>query len=338
MITNSIVNKTVEERIDTECLIISEGNITPSKQVTLFNEFQFESKKPLAKHFVEAECLIISEGFNPIQIINEMKAININSTSDISVFTSCFIDSIDTSIVDDPFMMISQSNDLFASIIINSIEIPNNVIKNIHCKSYSARKNIRNSDNIVRYSSINTYDLNIMSIDYLPAFKSIKNKNARSVPNKKENIISQINEGYDDIQLIHSSKSESFFLNNAEIFIMSEHSLIPVLTDWINYPSITILSEDSRPPSGLSGSSTGGGEGMKNFRLIVQKNAYMEYALEFNNKVISSITGLPSGMIFDKSYLKGSPNVSGRYNISIKFIDNTSIPGTIIVTQIHRKL
>lgn len=130
----------------------------------------------------------------------------------------------------------------------------------------------------------------------------------------------------------------SMFTATEVSFVSVDINNKPRIFDSINFSSTKIMVEDNNPPSGLSGSSSSNGAGMKSLKLTIQKNAYIEQLLSFNDKVVKDISGLPSGIVFTKKYLKGSPTISGKYNILIKFSDNSCIPGIIIVTQMHRKL
>jgi hypothetical protein len=103
----------------------------------------------------------------------------------------------------------------------------------------------------------------------------------------------------------------------------------------LNIQPLFIPVEDYKPPT--IGTATTGGS-LKGFRLEMQKYAYMEQYLSFNDKTVADITGLPSGMVFENGYLKGSPLVSGKFNINIKMTDNTAMPGLLIVSQVPRNL
>jgi hypothetical protein len=130
----------------------------------------------------------------------------------------------------------------------------------------------------------------------------------------------------------------STFIRTEVSFVSTDISNIPKISDSVGFSSINLTVEDDNPPSGISGSSSSG-TSMKSLKLTIQKNSYIEHLFSFGNNIfIKDISGLPSGIIFAKNYLKGSPTISGKYSILIKLSDNSSIPGTIIVTQMHRKL
>lgn len=97
---------------------------------------------------------------------------------------------------------------------------------------------------------------------------------------------------------------------------------------------VSVSVEDYKPPTASSGS----GEGLNSFRIVVQKYSYFEQYLSFKTGKVLDVSGLPQGMVYELGYLKGSPLISGKYTIYIKMKDESVISGLLVVTQVPREL
>lgn len=80
------------------------------------------------------------------------------------------------------------------------------------------------------------------------------------------------------------------------------------------------------------------GEGIKFIKLIAQKNSYSEIYLEFNLRKIIEIIGLPNGLILERNSIKGTPLISGKYPLSIRLDNNTTINALLIIPELPRQL
>ena len=106
-----------------------------------------------------------------------------------------------------------------------------------------------------------------------------------------------------------------------------------------NLEPLSILVESDRPPTGITGVGGGTGNGgLKNFRFITQKDNYFECTLNIVDTTVTEIIGLPSGIEFINGAFRGAPTISGTFYITLVLNDGSAIEGTIIVTQVPRKL
>jgi hypothetical protein len=117
-------------------------------------------------------------------------------------------------------------------------------------------------------------------------------------------------------------------------YVYVENYITP-LNSQTKIVSATVNVEDYKPPTGASAGSAGG---LNSFRIVCQKYAYFEHTLNFMDSVVTSITGLPQGVIYELGSLKGSPSVSGDYPITIKLANKTALSGLMTVTQVPRQL
>ena len=160
------------------------------------------------------------------------------------------------------------------------------------------------------------------------------NSTSRSIAIKRKEKIVTVIEDNLIAPIKVTFKDENIFKAN-ELNIMVENIVPNSFNAKLNIQPITIPVEDYKPPD--IGSISAGGS-LKGFRLVIQKLSYLEQYLSFNDKTIKDIMGLPQGMVYENGYLKGSPTISGKFNINIKMDDNSSMPGLIIVTQVPRYL
>jgi hypothetical protein len=159
------------------------------------------------------------------------------------------------------------------------------------------------------------------------------NSNALCYPVKRKDNIMTVIENKIRNPILVTFKDESKFVIK-DLEIMVENIVPNNFNAKLNIQPLYIPVEDYKPPD-IGNITTGGS--LKGFRLVMQKLAYMEQYLSFYDKSIKDITGLPQGLFYENGYLKGSPNISGKFNINIKFDDNTSMPGLIVVTQVPRE-
>lgn len=88
------------------------------------------------------------------------------------------------------------------------------------------------------------------------------------------------------------------------------------------------------PPTN-SGSSNG--DGLKSFKIVTQKNNYFEFRLNLEDSSVVNITGLPYGVSYVDGVLKGSAQISGEFLITVTLSNNSTINGTLIISQLPRK-
>ena len=124
-------------------------------------------------------------------------------------------------------------------------------------------------------------------------------------------------------------------INIDDVYISVQNAVSSTKSTNVTVEPIVISVEDYKPP--VIGTVSNGG-GLKGFRMVLQKQSYYEQYLSFTDGSVKDITGLPMGMIFDGSYLKGTPTISGRFAITIRLDNNSVISGLLIVSQVPRHL
>ena len=96
---------------------------------------------------------------------------------------------------------------------------------------------------------------------------------------------------------------------------------------------ITVLVDDYKPP--FIGNS-GSGEGIKFIRLSAQKYSYTEIFLDFTERKVVDVTGLPDGLHLESGIIKGSAKLSGKYPLNIVLDNNSSLDALLIVPELPR--
>ena len=108
-----------------------------------------------------------------------------------------------------------------------------------------------------------------------------------------------------------------------------------ILDDVLFVPPVFSVAADYKPPSmGNSGS----GNGIKFIKLYAQKYSYTEIVLDFTERKLIDVVGLPSGMMLELGSIKGSCSVSGSFPLILKMDNNTTLDALFIVPEIPRKI
>lgn len=89
-------------------------------------------------------------------------------------------------------------------------------------------------------------------------------------------------------------------------------------------------------PVNTGGSNGSGGEGLKALDLELIPFNYVKIKLDFADKKVVDVVGLPPGLTLRNGYIDGSPSISGEYNVRILLNNNTFISGKIKVHVLDR--
>ena len=166
----------------------------------------------------------------------------------------------------------------------------------------------------------------ICESEYMPLSTTVTTLNPSLYANK----INAIQTYVDDKDF-----SNKFIINELFTVVVSNEITENILND-ANFKPISILVDSDRPLINSTGSS--GNVGLKNFKITTQKDNYFEFILNITNASVIGITGLPIGIEYYKGALRGSPKISGNYYITVLLNDNSTIEGTIIVSELPRKI
>lgn len=87
-----------------------------------------------------------------------------------------------------------------------------------------------------------------------------------------------------------------------------------------------------------TGNGSAAGDGLQNLNLELQPLSYVNIKLDFSTFQVESIVGLPPGLKLENGAIKGSPVISGDYQVKLLLNNGTYIPGQIKVHVLDRKL
>lgn len=133
--------------------------------------------------------------------------------------------------------------------------------------------------------------------------------------------------------LVYEPSDQGVKLNTANTFVMDTTS--QKLQTVTKLTGATAVIEDYKPPTW---GQTGSGSGLKSTRIIAQKGAFFEMYLNFDDCKVNGAVGLPQGMILEASYIKGVPEVSGHYPVSLKLTNDRTVDALVIVPEVPRHL
>lgn len=122
-----------------------------------------------------------------------------------------------------------------------------------------------------------------------------------------------------------------------EAVVMVENTVPLAGHGTLTIPPVMINVENYRPPTF---GNTGSGSAMRDFKIVAQKQSFVEVVLNFEDANVLDVIGLPDGMVYDNvlKMIKGSPILSGKYPITLELDNGYKLEGLVVVPQLPRQM
>lgn len=166
-----------------------------------------------------------------------------------------------------------------------------------------------------------------------PVCFHLKNNFSKVVDNRYSN--SALDYALDNISTISIHYGDFIVCGNSCAVSYDKKVKDFTLSNQFNAVQATVLT---KMPINLYEDKSSGMGSLKNIHIELQPLAYINMKLEFPDCQVTSIKGLPPGIIFESGSIKGSPTVPGDYSIRALLTNGTYVPGKIKVHIIDRIL
>ena len=128
--------------------------------------------------------------------------------------------------------------------------------------------------------------------------------------------------------------NSKYIIKPVDRFIVDKTNKAETSNGAMNILPITVNVEDYKAPSWNQTGTTGN---IKGFKFVIQKNSFVELNMNFTDSKIVEAIGIPTGMFLEKNYIKGVPELAGKYAIGLKLDNGSILSGMLVVPNVPRE-